>query len=135
MLLPKKIFEESVDVHGAHPPLQPHRVLLHLLRALPLVRVWRRNTQVQRQLRPCLDLLRIELAYQLKEGPAAEGIAVALGRCAEQLHQLGGVGVGGEVGVAVQDEGRVGIVYGLVRHVTVRRAAVFRHMLPGLARG
>lgn len=114
MLLSKKILEECVNVHGAHPPLQPHRVLLDLLRALSLVRVWRRNTQVQRQLCPCLDLLRVELAYQLEQRPATKGIPVALWWCAEQLHQLGRVGVGRKVGVAVQDEAGVGIIYRLV---------------------
>lgn len=106
------------------PYLESDRVLLHLLGALPLVCVWRLDTQIQSQLSPCLDLLGIEFAYQLEEGPGAEGVAVALGRGAEQLQQLGGVDGGGEVGVAVQYEGGVGVVDGVVGHIARGRVAV-----------
>jgi hypothetical protein len=100
-LLTNEVFKEGIDVHGAHPSLEAYRILLHLLRALTLVCVGRRNAQIEGQLRPCLNFFCIELANQLEQGPATEGIAVALWRRAEQLHQLGGVGRGSKVGVAV----------------------------------
>lgn len=139
VLFAQEVLKKGVNMHGAHPALQSHRILLDLLRALALVRVRRRNAQIERQLRPGLDLLRIELAYQLEERPAAESVAIAFGGRAKELHQLGGVGRDGKIRVAVQDEGRVCVTDGFVGHVTRRRIAVVGHItccqLLGLARG
>ena len=76
---------------------------------------------------PCFDLFCFEFAYELEKRPGTEGIAIALWRGAEQLDQLGGVDGGGEVGIAVEDEGGIGIVNGLVGDIARgRRAVVWR---------
>jgi hypothetical protein len=46
--------------------LQTNRVLLHFLRALPLVCIRSFYTQVERQLGPRLDVSCVELSYELK---------------------------------------------------------------------
>lgn len=94
------------------------------MRALSLVCVGGLYAQIQRQLCPCLYFFCVKLADQLKEGPCAECVAVALGGCPEQLDQLARVGGGGEVWVAVEDEGGVGIVNRVVRDVARGRVAV-----------
>ena len=131
MLFAQEVFEEGINVHGAHPALQSHGILLDFLGALALVRVGWRDAQVQGQLRPCLDFFGVELAYELEQGPATEGIAIALGWRAEELHQLGGVGGGCKAGVAVEDEGGIGVVDGVVGHVAGRRGAVIGHVVDG----
>ena len=52
--------------------LQSNGVLLHLLRALPFVGVWRGHAQVEGQLGPCLDLFGVEFANELKQVPGVE---------------------------------------------------------------
>lgn len=73
---------------------------------------------------PCFDLFGVKLAYQLEEGPCAEGVSVALWRRAKQLDEFARVDGGGEVGVAVEDKGRVGMVDGVVGHVARWSVAV-----------
>lgn len=139
VVLAQEVFKKGVNVHGAHPALEPDRVLLDFLGTLALVCVWRCNSQVQGQLRPGLYLFGVELADELEQGPGAESVAIALGRGAEQLDQLGSVGGGGEVGVAVEDEGGIGAVNRVVGYAERGQMAVVWHEgggeLLGLAGG
>ena len=106
------------------PYLESDRVLLHLLRALPLVCVWRLHAQIQCQLRPCLDLFCAELLDEPEEGPGIEGVSIAPRGCPKQLDQFGRVDGAGEVGVAPEYEGGVGIVDGVVGHIARGRVTI-----------
>lgn len=106
------------------PYLQSYRVLLDLLRTLSLVRVWRRHTEIQCQLRPGLDLIRAELANQLEQCPCAECVSITLWRYSKQLHQLGRICGGAKTWVAIQDEACEGVVDGVVGHVLRGQSAI-----------
>lgn len=93
--------------------LETNGILLNLLGALAPFLIRRLHAQLQSKIPPRLDLLALELDYQLEQRPGAEGLAPAFGRRLERLSQDRGVGVEGHGWVASENKLDVGVLDGL----------------------
>lgn len=101
MLFPKKVLEESVDVHCSHPSFQSDRVLLYLLDRLAFGHIGRLDAQVLSKLTPCLDLFSIELDDELPQSISFKLLVVAPRRSVELRPKRGRFNVQIKVRVTV----------------------------------